>query len=464
MKTMKLDKKSIGFLAGLLVCVAVWLLPIADLPEAGRHCLALSLMAVIWWATGAMNPGFSSLALLLGFVLLLPKDIVPNSLVFNLWTTQTIYLVIGGFLLAGAVRASGLGQRMALMMVRKYVRSYRGIIIACYALGFLLSFFIPHPWPRSFLLMSIMEHVIRASKLEKKYAVQIGLAVFVGSIPTAMILLTGDSTLNPAVGDFAGTQLSWMSWLLYMGMPGVLASVLTCGVQFLLFRGPKEFHLNMEEIEGLQRDMGPISTQEKKVLVVTLLAVLLWATDALHGIASGWIAVLAILVLACPLVGVIDAKAWGNVNLGTLFFLTAALAIGTVGKATGMNAWIVDKLLPAAPPASPLLFGLLSVAICVPLHMVLGSTLAVLGIAAPALVTFGTQMGLPPLVPAMLAYIAVASHWLLPFHHMNLLVGVGEEGGGYGNAETFRFGLAQTLVVVIVVVFAIYWWQLVGLY
>ena len=464
MKSMKVDKKSIGFLAGLLVCFAVWLLPIEGLPQAGQRCLAMSLMAVIWWATGAMHPGFSSLAMLLGFVLFLPKDIVPNSLIFNLWTTQTIYLVIGGFLLAGAVRASGLGQRMALLMVQKTVRSFRGIIVACYVLGFLLSFFIPHPWPRSFLLMSIMAHVISASKLEKKYAVQIGLAVFVGSIPTAMILFTGDSTLNPVIGDFASTPVSWLSWLLYMGVPGILASLLTCGVQLLLFRGPKEFHLNMDEIKTLQRDMGVMGTQEKKVLAVTLFVVLLWATDSLHGIAPGWIAILAVLLLACPLVGVIDVKAWSNINLGTLFFLTAALAIGSVGAATGMNVWVVDKLLPAAPPSSPLLFALLVVGICVPLHMMLGSTLAVIGIAAPALVTFGSQMGLPGLVPAMLVYIAVALHWLLPFHHMNLLVGVGEDGGGYGNAEIFKFGLVQTLVVVMVAMFAIFWWGWVGLY
>ena len=95
---MERRKQGFGFLAGLAVCAIVWFLPIDGLPEAGRRCLAMSLTAVVWWATGAMHPGFASAALLLGYCLLLPADVVPGSLVFQLWTTPTMYLVIGGFL------------------------------------------------------------------------------------------------------------------------------------------------------------------------------------------------------------------------------------------------------------------------------------------------------------------------------------------------------------------------------
>ncbi len=456
-------KQLIGFGGGLFVCVLIWLLPIQGLPEAGRRCLALSLMAVAWWATGAMHPGFSSAALLLGYSLFLPKDVVPGSLVFQLWTTPTMYLVIGGFLLAAAVRQSGLGQRMALYLIQRFVRSYRGILLFCYVLGFALSFMIPHPWPRSFLIMSIMEHVIRAARLEKKHAVNVGLAVFAGSIPTAMILLTGDSTLNPAIASFAGVSVSWLNWLVYMGPPGLAATLLTFLAQTILFPKPKHFALDMAEIAKHRAEMGPMGRQEKLVLAVILLSVVLWATDSLHGIAPGWVAVLAVVLLASPPIRVMDAKSWSAVPMGTLLFLTAALAIGTVGKATGMNAWVVAQLLPAAPPAAPLLFALLTALICIPLHMVLGSTLAVLGIAAPAMIAFGAQAGMSPLVPAFLTYTAVALHWLLPFHHMNLLVGVGDQAGGYGNSEVFRMGLLQTAVVLVIILFEVFWWNTIGL-
>ena len=103
-------------------------------------------------------------------------------------------------------------------------------------------------------------------------------------------------------------------------------------------------------------------------------------------------------------------------------------------------------------------------AVCIPLHMVLGSTLAVLGIAAPAMVAYGTQAGLPALMPALLTYTAVALHWLLPFHHMNLLVGAGEQAGGYGNREALRMGLWQTGVVLATLLVQVGWWKVIGLW
>lgn len=456
-------KQGAGFLAGLAVCAIIWFLPIDGLPEAGRRCLAMSLTAVVWWATGAMHPGYASAALLLGYCLLLPADVVPGSLVFQLWTTPTMYLVIGGFLLAAAVRQSGLGQRLALYLIERYVHSYRGILLFCYVLGFALSLMIPHPWPRSFLLMSILEHVIRAADLGKAEARNVGLAVFAGSVPTAMILLTGDSTLNPAVAGFAGVSVSWMQWLLYMGVPGLCATALTFGSQLLLFPGPRHITLDRQEIARCRAEQGPMTALEKRVLAVILLAVALWATDSLHGIAPGWVAIFAVVLLASPWVRALDGQSWSAVPMGTLLFLTAALAIGTVGRATGMNAWVVERLLPAHAPTSPWLFALATAALCMPLHMALGSTLAVLGIAAPAVIAFGMEAGIPPLAAALLAYTAVALHWLLPFHHMNLLVGVGEHAGGYGNREALRMGLAQTGVTLLILLVEVAWWKGIGL-
>lgn len=456
-------KAWLGFWGGLAVGLLVWWLPIAGLAETGRQCLALSLTAVVWWAVGAMHPGYTAAALLLGFALLLPKELVPTSLIFQLWTTPTLYLVAGGFMLAAAVRESGLGQRLALYLVSRCVHGYSGILALCYALGLVLSLMIPHPWPRSFLIMSIMEQVIRAARLDKPAAVNVGLAVFAGSVPTAMVLLTGDSTLNPAIATFSGMPVSWLRWLVLMGVPGLVASVLTFWAQRLSFPSPQTFTLDREALSQQLVSMGRLSANEKKTLGVISLAVLLWATDSLHGIAPGWVALMAVVVLASPPIRVIDAKSWGNVPYGTLLFLTAALAIGTVGKVSGMNEWVVASLLPATPPTNPVVLALLIAAVCIPLHMVLGSTLAVLSIAAPAMVAYGVQAGVSPLVPAMLTYAAVALHWLLPFHHMNLLVGVGEQAGGYGNREVLRMGLWQTITVLITMLVQVGWWQVIGL-
>lgn len=453
-----------GLAAGAAICTAVWLLPIPGLMPDGKKCLAMSLCAVCWWATGAMHPGYTALALLAGYTLFLDSELVPAATVFGLWTTPTMYLVVGGFLIAKAVEASGLGRRAALAFISRFTRSYGGMVFSCYLLGLLLSFVIPHPWPRSFLLLSVMSHAARSAGLSQRAAANLRLAVFVASVPASMILLTGDSTLNPLFGGFAGTTVSWLQWLVYMGPPGLLALALTGTVQLLSYRQREAIQLDLAQVRRQLADMGKLTRPEMRVIAVMAAAVLFWITDSLHGLHPGWIALIAALSFAVPPHALLDAKSWSGVNLGTLFFLCAALAIGSIGKAVGMNVWLAELIIPQQTVRSPYLFALLAMLICMALHMALGSALAVLGIACPAIISFGTAAGIAPLAAALIAYTSVSLHWLLPFHHMNLLVGCGDDGGGFEKKDVLRLGVPQTAVVAAVVLFEVFWWDIIGIF
>lgn len=77
---------------GIAICLAIWFMPVqSGLPVAGQHCLALSLLAVVWLAFGVVYPGYMSLILLVAWVL----------------TRTLMYLVIGRYLIAAAVDGSG---------------------------------------------------------------------------------------------------------------------------------------------------------------------------------------------------------------------------------------------------------------------------------------------------------------------------------------------------------------------
>ncbi|GAF26077.1 di- and tricarboxylate transporters [Moorella thermoacetica Y72] len=455
-------KREIGFVLGLILLLIIWFMPTpAGLKVEGQRCLALSLMAVCWWAFGVAQSGFVALILLLGFVL---GKVAPPEKVFSLWTSPLIYLVIGGYLIAAAVQTSGLGRRIALNFILRFANSYTNVIISAYFIGVLLSLLIPHPFPRAFLLMSVMAFVIKEAKLPPKDAASIGLAVFAGSAANSMVLLTGDSILNVAAVGFSGQTLSWLGWLLYMGIPGILATIVMCITHLLVFKPSTTFELEKDKIKEQLRAMGPMNINEKRTLFWIIVAICLWATDSLHHIHPGWVAMGIAGILSLPRLGdVLKPADWGQVNMGVLFFLTSALAIGTVGGYSGMNQWIASVILPAHPPTNPFVFGLLVVVVTIAIHMILGSALAVMGIVAPALVGYAVTAGWNPLVPALLVYTCVGIHWILPFHLMNILVGVGEAGGGYGDAEVVRLGLPLTVGVIIIAMFEIVWWQIVGL-
>lgn len=448
---------------GLAVAGIVMLLPLTGMPPDGQKCLAMSLGAIVWWSAGAMHPGFTSMALLLGFSLFLDRTLVPGNLIFGIWTTPVMYLVIGGFLIAQAVQESGFGRRLSLYFVRRFVRSYSGVIISCYVLGFFLSIIIPHPWPRSILLMSVMHNVIREAHLSRQYAANVGLAVFVGSIPTSMILLTGDSVLNPLMAEMAGVEISYLGWIQYMGVPGIFATIATCFLQLKLFKPPPHFALDLEEIDRQITDAGPVSTKEKWVVSILFVGIALWMTDSLTGIHPGWVALMCVLALAMPFVQVLGPKSWQHINLGTLLFLCAALAVGVVGKATGMNAWLAEALLPTPGRDGIASFMAMAVVVSVALHMLLGPTMAAIVIVGPAIIAYGQAAGIPPMVASMTVYFALILHWLFPFHHMNILIGLGEDAGGYSDGPVVKFGLFQILVVAATCAVAAVWWGAAGL-
>ena len=459
-----MNKKVIGFLAGIAVAVVIMLLPLSGIEPEGQRCLALSLMTVVWWATNVAQSGFVG-----GFylIMLIVCKVATPDLVFKSWYgSSTMWLVMGAYMIAGAVKDSGLGERIAYAFIKKFVRSYNGIIISIFVLTFIMSVLIPHPWPRAFLIMSVMAVVIQSAKIPKVDAVKIGFTVFAASVPVSLIFLTGDSVINPLAASYAGDSVSvgWIGWFQYMGIPAIVASVITLVLILILFKPSQPVTINLQEIEEKQKAQGPMSKLEKRTAIWLVIAIILWMTDSIHGIDICWVTMGVAMCMSLPLIGeVLTVKSWGQVPVHVLVFLTSAMAIGTVGGATGMNTWIANTILPEHLPSNLFVLALLIALISMVVHMFMGSVIAVMGVVIPSVLIFTQPMGIPPLVTALIVYMAIASHYILPFHHLNMLVGQGEENGMYTQKETIRLGVPLTVVVFILVLVEVLWWNIVGL-
>ena len=177
------NKPIIGFILGIIVAVVIFFANIPGLERTGQMCMAFSLMTVIFWAFGIAQPGYVSGLYLL---LLAVFKVAPTTLIFSTWTTSMMYLIIGAYLIAVAVKESGLGERIAYKFIVKYVSSFKSIIVSIFALTFILALLIPHPWPRAFLIMSVMAVVVKSADIPREDAVKIGFTVFTASIPVSI--------------------------------------------------------------------------------------------------------------------------------------------------------------------------------------------------------------------------------------------------------------------------------------
>lgn len=462
---MKFGKREISFIVGIAVALLIWVAPLPGLEGDAKIMFALTIMTVIFWATGVAQNGYTAGLLLTLMCILLNHDPdtggTPIATIFYAWTGTTIWLIVGAYLIANVVKTSGLGDRIAYMYMKSFVTDYKSIIIGIFVLTAVMSLLIPHPWPRAFLIMAVMKVVIESSGIEKDDAVKIGFCVFAASVPCSLIFITGDATINPLAASYFGGA-TFAQWVLYMGLPAVVASILTLILFLIMFKPSKDYSVNKDEIQKKLDEMGPMGGVERKTAIWVVIAVVLWATDSIHGIDIGWITLGIGMLLAMPIIGDLNgAKDWSAVPIHVLVFLTAAMAIGKVGGTTGMNAWIAS-FLPSNVGGGLVVISLIIVAISIVVHMLLGSVIAVMGVAVPAILAFCEPLGINPIAATLICYMTVAGHYEFPFQHLNMLVGSSPDTGNYTQAETLKLGTALIPVMFLLGIVMALWFQVIG--
>lgn len=454
--------KHIGLVLGLLVYL---ILKYANLPgeisPKGQTCLALTLMVVVWWAFQIAQSGFTSGIYL---VLLTVMGVADLPVIFSGWTGPTMYLVLGAYLIAEAVKESRLGERIAYKIIIKFVTNYKSIIVSIFLITFILSLLIPQPWPRAFLIMAVMKVLIDSAKIPKVDAVKIGFAVFAAAVPISLIFLTGDAAINPVALANAGIEVSWLEWLKFIGVPAAIGSIITMFLILILFKPSREVVVDKAVMREKLASMGKLTKVEIRTIIWLVIAVAFWLTDSVHGIHIGWITFMIPMLMSLPVVGgVLTAKSWKSVPVHVLIFLTAAMAIGKVAGTTGMSSWLVSVLMPENMSDNVFVLAILLTVLAILGHMLLGSAIAVMGVLIPPVIAMTASMGINPLVPTVLVFYAIASHYILPFQHLSVLVGSGEENGMYGQKETIRLGLPLTVVVFVVnICIMVPWLMLMG--
>ena len=213
----------------------------------------------------------------------------------------------------------------------------------------MLSLLIPHPFPRAFLILAVVSVIAESAGYGDDDKGKLGFLVFAAAAPGSMFFLTGDSTLNPLVAQYSaeagGMSPSFVDWFLYMSVPMLVALLCTLFLGLFLFKPSKELVYDREQIVAKQAALGKLSVKEIRTIVWLVIAIALWLT--VSGDYIGWVTLAIGVALAMPIIGeVLTPASWNAVDIKSLMFLTAAMAVGSVGGATGMNAWIADVVPP----------------------------------------------------------------------------------------------------------------------
>ena len=423
------------------------------------HAAALVLLTIGLWALGSLPEHITAL---LFFALATVFAVVPPAVVFSGFASATMWLVLGGVFLAEAVRATGLGRRFAGVMFGRFTTSYVALLAAIALAGSALAFFMPATIGRILLLIPIV------TALAERVGFARGSNGYTGLMLMAIIISyqagngvlpanAPNLVLSGATEALYKVQLIYAEWMWVMyPVLCMLKSVVVVALIYWLF--PAEIE---RQPSAPSAQPPPMSGDEWRLAAILLAALLLWATDFLHGIRAGWVALAAAVVCLLPRIGMLSVKAFDDVRFGAFFYVGAAIGLGAVTNESGLGELLGRALqgsLNIQPGADFTNFMVLSLFATV-VGMVTTNPAAP-AVVAPLAGPLAEAAGWP--LNAALMTIAVGGTVMVfPYQVPPAVVGIRVAGMRMGDVMRLVFPLAVVSIVVLLPLEYL-WWRLIG--
>lgn len=449
-----------GLIGGLILGIIVFLIPIAGLEYAGHAQLALTLLALVWWATGAL-PAPITAAIYMGATVVLQIAPAPN--VFGAWYQGcNAWIVIAAFLIAAAVERTGLGKRIAYAIcTMRFIKGYPSMIAAITVLNIVLALLIPSAFARTFLILVIVEEICTANEVNEHNSRILKFAVFAISVPTMTLFLTAEAAINSIIAGALG-GVSWIGWFFQMGIPSLVLVILSAILFAFVFKPEGNVSIDVTVCREKLKGLGSIKFPEVKCICWLVIMLVFWtACDSLGiKLEIGTFFITALMFL--PVIGCINMGALESIPLGTLIFVTCTVAIGSVGGVSGLNEWIATTLLPTSFVDNPILIVLFIALVCMVLHWVIGSVMATVGVITPILLAFaGTVPDVSAAVVLYVGFHVIAGQYLLSMHQATLATGM--EKAGFTDKMVLRMGIPLIVLILIQSLIDLGWFAIIGI-
>lgn len=361
----------VGLVLGpLLFLLTMLFFSPGGLSYEGKAVLASTLWVATWWVTEAIPIPVTSL---LPIVLFSMTGGLPIGETTSAYADDTVFLFLGGFMIALALERWNLHKRIALTIISITGTSMERIVLGFILATGLLSMWISNTATAMMMVpigLAITYQVADELKGEGvdtspenfrfgkvlmfaiAYAASIGgLGTLIGSPPNAILV--------SVVDEIYGVKISFAQWMVF-GAPIAIVFLFILWIYLVRFALPMEVkHLpgGREMIRKEIAALGKASPEEKIVLVVFVATALAWITRSfllskfIPGISDAGIAITAAIVLVIvPTISerggrILDWDTAKGLPWGILLLFGGGLAIAAGFVATGLSDWVGEQLV-----------------------------------------------------------------------------------------------------------------------
>lgn len=434
-----LSKKNISILSGPVLFLFLQYTNPDGIDENAFDILCITIWMALWWITEVVPIAVTALLPIVLFPLTGALDISATTAAYG---HKYVFLFLGGFILAIAIEKWNLHKRIALTIISIIGNKIKNII-----LGFMIATAFISMWisntatsvmmlPIGMAVISILKDDRTTKKEQDLFGKALMLAIAYSASIGGMATLIGTPPNLIFAGileELYGVEIGFMNWML-VGFP--IAVILTFLAWWYLTNIGFKFK-NTElpggrtEIKKLLQELGEISKQEKRVLVVFVCTAFLWMTRTfliqpiIPAIDDTIIAMIAGLVLFVIPAGNVDKKGLKSNNRalitwkeavklpwGIILLFGGGMALAKGFEETGLAFWIADQLVNLQ--FLPLFILVIFMVAGVNLLSEVASNTATTAMLLPVLAPLAVALGVHPYLLLVGGTLAASCGFMLP--------------------------------------------------
>src|ERR687889_914922 len=442
-------RQTIGLFLGPIVFLVMYFIPL-PLEPAQQALAAIFSFVIVYWLTEPIPIPVTAVLALAMCVLF---GVAGAEAVFGAFSSDTIFLFIGAFIIAQAMMTHGLDRRFAfrVLSIPGVSNSTYGVIVAFGAIAAIISAFISNPATAAMLLpiglgmMGALGGMVQeqsdtnrdVSRLRFGTALMLmisygagvgGLLTPIGSPPN----LIGIAFIEEATD----ARISFFDWVLAAFPICLLMFIALCTILILLNRPEVRRISGAEEYIAEERSkLGPFSAGERNTLIAFGVAVSLWVLPGVVALIfgdeslvysvvysrldEGTVAIIGAALLFLLPINWSERRFtmnWNDaarIDWGTIILFGCGIALGILLSDTGLAETLGNGIADALGFTSLLAVSAVSAIIAILISETTSNT-ASATIVVPIVIPIASAAGLDPLVPALAAVFGASFGFMMP--------------------------------------------------
>ncbi|WNJ19204.1 SLC13 family permease [Pontibacter sp. G13] len=345
----RLDNRVIQF----LLCVIAgffftWLASDSTFTDSQTYTLFILFFAIALWITEAIPP-FAVGILVIGFLVYtlgssyLNSDPMEVMIYVNSWSSEVIWLMMGGFFLAEGMRRSRLDYALFRLTANMFGSKPKRLLMGLMLTTMVSSMVMSNTATTAMMIAAIAPFLASLDKrapFSKALLLGIPSAAAIGGMGT--IIGSPPNAIATGALESVGQRMDFVQWMAFGLLPALLLTYIMW-VALLKKYPPAVKNLDLSFITS-QKEHRPTSLKQSQRMVLISLAVTVtfWMTSPIHKIPSSAIAGIPIMMLT--ITGILKGKDIRRLPWDTLMLVAGGLALGQALLDTGLAEHFVGQL------------------------------------------------------------------------------------------------------------------------